>query len=337
MMKQLSRLVALAGLVVAVWLVIGSHPQAAFESMRAAGGGLLIAALAHLLPMPLNARAWQILMHGPRRPSLLKMLHCVWLREAVNNMLPVARVGGELVSFRMLRRAGVRSGPAAAGIVADLQLGLISQLVFTMVGIGFLFEHANSGSLRLASELAWGVAALAPLLVLFALVQHARPFERMSRIINRVTSGKLTQIIGPSARVDLSLRLIWRRRGVILRYLFIWQPAQRIATSFEIWLALYFLGAHVSFWDAIVIEALIEAINSAAFFVPGGLGVQEGGFMLIGGALGLDPSMCVALAGARRIRDLVMYLPGLVAWQLTESSGRRDDPAVIPPRAAGIS
>jgi putative membrane protein len=335
-MKHLSRLIALAGLAAAVWLVIESHPQAAFDAMRAAGGGLLIAAFAHLLTMPLNARAWQILIRAGRRPSLLRMVHCVWLRESVNNLLPVARIGGELVSFRMLRHAGMRSAPAAASIVADMQLNLISQLVFTMVGIGFLFGHADSGSLRLASDLAWGVAVLAPVFVLFALVQHARPFERMSRVVNRLTSGKLAQLIGPSARVDLSLQLIWRRRDVILRYLFIWQPAQRLATSLEIWLALHFLGVPASFWEAIVIESLIGAINSAAFFVPGGLGVQEGGFMLIGGALGLDPSTCLALAGARRIRDLVMYLPGLVAWQLAESSGRRDDSAALPHAAGSL-
>jgi uncharacterized membrane protein YbhN (UPF0104 family) len=72
----------------------------------------------------------------------------------------------------------------------------------------------------------------------------------------------------------------------------------------------------------VVIESLIQAVSSAAFFVPGGLGVQEGGFILIGGALGLDPSTCLALAGARRIRDLLMFVPGLIAWQFVEASRR---------------
>jgi len=74
--------------------------------------------------------------------------------------------------------------------------------------------------------------------------------------------------------------------------------------------------------DAVVVESLIQAVSSAAFFVPGGLAVQEGSFVLIGGAPGLDPSICLALAGARRIRDLVIFIPGLLAWQLAESSNR---------------
>ena len=86
--------------------------------------------------------------------------------------------------------------------------------------------------------------------------------------------------------------------------------------------------------EAVVIESLIQAVSSAAFFVPGGLGVQEGGFILIGGALGLDPQICLALAGARRIRDLLIYVPGLIAWQVAESSsavpGARETPEAEP-------
>jgi hypothetical protein len=50
--------------------------------------------------------------------------------------------------------------------------------------------------------------------------------------------------------------------------------------------------------------------------------VQEGGFILIGGALGLDPSTCLALAAARRIRDVLIFVPGLIAWQFAESPKR---------------
>jgi uncharacterized membrane protein YbhN (UPF0104 family) len=107
----------------------------------------------------------------------------------------------------------------------------------------------------------------------------------------------------------------------VLRYLLLWQTLQNLATSLEIWLALYFLGARVSLPEAFVIESLIQAVSSAAFFVPGGIGVQEGAFILIGNALGIGPSTSLALAGARRIRDVLIFVPGLVAWQVAESSG----------------
>lgn len=327
MMKHLGRIAALAGLLVSLWLVWQDNPGAVFSALRAAGAGLLLAAIAHVLPMIANACDWRSLIRGANRPGFANMLHLVWVRESVNSMLPVARIGGEVVSFRMLRRWGVRPSTAVGSIIVDMQLTVISQLLFTMVGIGFLFAHAQSDTLRLAGQLAWGVVVLTPLLVLFALVQHASPFERITRMLNRMTSGKLAALVGQSAQIDQAIKLIWRRRGVVLRYLFFWQPLQCFLTSLEIWLALYFLGVHVTLVEAVVIESLIQAISSAAFFVPGGLGVQEGGFILIGGAFGLDPSICLALAGARRIRDLLIFVPGLIAWQFAESSNREPKPA----------
>lgn len=327
MTKHLGRLCALVGLLVALWLVWQENPVAMLHALRTAVGGLVLAAIMHTLPMLANACDWRSLIGGPNRPSVARMLHLVWMRESVNSMLPVARVGGEVVSFRILKRWAVHPSTAAGSIVVDMQLTVISQLLFTMIGIGFLCAHAQSNALRLAGQLAWGVVVLTPLLVMFALVQHASPFERITQALNRMTSGKLAALVGQSAQVDQAIKQIWRRRAVVLRYLFFWQPLQCFLTSIEIWLALYFLGAPVSLTEAVVIESLIQAVSSAAFFVPGGLGVQEGGFILIGGALGLDPTICLALAGARRIRDVIIFVPGLIAWQFTESSIRAPERA----------
>jgi putative membrane protein len=321
MTKNLGRIAAFAGLLVSLWLVWHDDPGAVLAQMRSAGAGLVLAGLVHVLPMLANARDWQTLIRGANRPRLAAMLQLVWIRESVNGMLPVARIGGEIVAFRLMRLRGLRSSTAVASLVVDMQLTLISQLFFTLAAIGYLLAHAVSGSLHLAANLAWGVVALTPLLVLFALVQHASPFERLSRLLTRATSGQLAALAGRSAQIDQSIKLVWRRRGVVLRYLFFWQTLQCVATSLEIWLAVYFLGASVSFTEAVVIESLIQALSSVAFFVPGALGVQEGGFLLIGAALGLDPATSLALAGARRLRDLIVYVPGLFAWQLAESSG----------------
>ncbi|MFX1765831.1 lysylphosphatidylglycerol synthase domain-containing protein [Paraburkholderia sp. A1RI-2L] len=317
-MKHLGRIAALCGLAVAVWLVWRDHPAAVLQLLQGAGMGLVLAALLHIVPMAANAWDWRTLIRRAQRPSFATMLRFVWIRESINNLLPVARIGGEIVSFRLLGRAGVRPATAAASLVVDMQLTLISQLVFGLIAAGYLLEHSNSDAARVAGRLAWGIAAIAPVLVLFALVQHARPFERAAHVINRVTSGKVVDLVGKSVRVDQSVKLIWRQTGVVVRYLLIWQTLQCAGYALEIWGALHVLGAQASFAQAFVIEALIQLVSSAAFLVPGGLGVQEGGFVLIGGLLGFDAPTCLALAGARRVRDLLFYVPGLLAWQAAE-------------------
>jgi putative membrane protein len=320
MLKHLGRLAALAGLVAALVLIAREHPGEILGLLRVAGFGLVAAGLIHILPMFVSAFDWRTLVFDPRRPGVLAMFHMVWMRESVNGLLPVARIGGEVVSFSLLRQRDVGAPAAGASIIVDMQLAVISQLLFTMVGIGLLFARADSGTLRLAIDLAWGAAVLAPMLLLFALVQHVNPFERLARAFNRMTSGKFAALVGTSAQVDASIKVVWRQRGVVLRYLFFWQPLKYLTTSLEIWAALYFLRVPVGLSEAIVFESLIQAISSAAFFVPAGLGVQEGGFVVIGGAFGLDPATSIALAGARRVRDLVIYLPGLCAWQFVRWS-----------------
>jgi uncharacterized membrane protein YbhN (UPF0104 family) len=107
-----------------------------------------------------------------------------------------------------------------------------------------------------------------------------------------------------------------RRGGIVACTL--WQLAGWAAGAIQIWVAAHFLGYPVSVLDAIAIEALIQAVSSAAFVIPGALGVQEGAFMVAGAAVGLDAPASLALAASRRVRDLVIFFPGLAAWSLLE-------------------
>lgn len=270
-MKQLGRIAALAGFAVAVFLVWREHPQTTWRLMREAGLGLVLAAVVHILPMWANAWDWRTLIRPAERLSLLTMLKIVWIRESVNGLLPVARVGGEIVSFRLLGRLGVRPATALGSLVVDIQLTLISQLLFAFLACAYVLDGSSSSAARTVSTLLWSISAAVPVLVLFALVQHARPFERFARVLNQVTSGKLVELVGKSVRIDQAVKLIWRRKGTVLRYLFIWQTIQFIGFSLEIWLALRVLGAQPTFVQACVIEALIQIVSSIAFLVPASL------------------------------------------------------------------
>jgi len=333
-MKFLGSVTALLGLVIAGWLIWRDDPVAILHLLESGGAGLLLAALVHIIPMLPNAWDWRLLIRDAERPSFGTMLKLVWIRESINGLLPVARIGGEIVSFRLLGRVGVRPATAVASLVVDMQLTLISQVVFALVAIGYVLGQTSSDAVRLAGKFAWGLAALMPVLLLFALVQHARPFERVARTLNKVTSGKVYALVGKSTRIDQSIRLIWRQTGIVVRYVFIWQTLQCLGLALEIWVALRVLGSNASFATAFVLEALIQLVSSVAFVVPGSIGVQEGGFVLIGGMLGIDAPTCLALAGARRVRDLLFFVPGLIYWQAAERSfGPRRSVAAKPGNA----
>ncbi len=67
-----------------------------------------------------------------------------------------------------------------------------------------------------------------------------------------------------------------------------------------------------------MLNSLAVALRSAAFVVPGGLGVQEGGYVAVGALLGLPPDVMLAVSLATRLGELIEGLPGLLAWQYIE-------------------
>jgi hypothetical protein len=73
---------------------------------------------------------------------------------------------------------------------------------------------------------------------------------------------------------------------------------------------------------AFAIEGLGMAARSAGFALPAGLAAQEAGFVLAGSLFGVPAADSVALSMVKRLRELVVCLPGLLVWQVSEMRGR---------------
>jgi uncharacterized membrane protein YbhN (UPF0104 family) len=86
----------------------------------------------------------------------------------------------------------------------------------------------------------------------------------------------------------------------------------------EVWIVLLALGASANFTTALILESVAQAVRGALFLVPGALGVQESGYLLVGGLLGIHGDIALALSLVRRVRELILGIPGLLAWQLIE-------------------
>jgi putative membrane protein len=292
----------------------------------AAGPGLVLAALFHVLSMIANACAWGRLLPELQRPSVRVLTWATWVRESVNALLPVARIGGEIVAYRIIRRRVARS-EAAASLVADMALSVLSQSSFALLGLALLFAIGHTSTAT--AQLLAGVVGMISLGAGFVLAQRAGALGAVTRILNLLFAGRLGLTLTQSLRFDQALRAVYARRRDIVAS-FAWQLGGWVLGAGEIWLALYFLGQQRSVLDAVVIEALIQAVSSAAFIVPGALGVQEGGFVVIGAVLGIDATTALALATARRLRDVIIFFPGLIAWQWAETRIRSARSASAP-------
>jgi glycosyltransferase 2 family protein len=307
-------LLALAGFALAAALLARQDLGEVAALLRTGGAGLVLAALAHVPSMALNAHAWRLLLPRRARPPLPAMTAIVWVRESVNGLLPVARLGGEVASYRLLRAEGASAPQAVASLLLDVALSMLSQLAFALLGLALLAAAGASlgwGGLLLALGVGLALAAG------FALAQRAGLLGRAAAALNKAAAGRFAALQAHSARMDRMTKRLWgARRAVLL--CFLWQLAGWMAGSLEIWIALHFLGHPVGLAEAVAIEALIQAVSSAAFLVPGALGLQEAGFLGLGLLLGLPPEVAAALAIARRLRDLIIFLPGLLAWVWAE-------------------
>jgi hypothetical protein len=67
-------------------------------------------------------------------------------------------------------------------------------------------------------------------------------------------------------------------------------------------------------------------IRAAVFFIPLGIGAQEGAFVVITTAVTGVPGLGLACAAVRRIRELVWILLGLLAWTLYPTKPKKTLP-----------
>ncbi len=308
-------LATLAGLAIAVVAIgqVGLAPVlAAVGRIGWPGFGALVAY--SLVPLALLGAAWWACAPAPR-PGPARFAWARTVREGATDVLPFAQFGGLLVGARALTSAGVGTADAWASMVADLSTELAAQLVFTLYGVGALAlalsGHGDAARL-------WpiiGVGVVASVSILSAFLAFQRPMLRLAGgLAERVLPGAATTTTG----VADALAVIYARRtGVAVAFalnLVAW-----IASAGGAWLALMLMHVPAALWAVLTIEALIFTLRSAAFIVPGALGLQEAAYALIGPIFGLDPATALGLSLIKRARDLAIGVPALLLWQAGES------------------
>jgi putative membrane protein len=269
------------------------------------------------LQLYLSAMAWRIAVGG-ERPRLGRYFRIRWIREAVNSMLPVAQLGGNLVGIRMLAQRGVPGPLAAAGTTLDLTIETVTQFLFTLAGFGVLV--AMDVNRAWAPWVEWSLATAALALAGFIVAQRAgllRIIEWLAGLLTRRFPALSVEAV---RGLHAELMRLQRDRTALVKATALHLLAWTLGTA-ETWLALTAMGRYTSLGQAFVIESLGMATRSVGFAVPAALGVQEAGFIVVGELFAVPPETAIALSMVKRARELLVGLPGLVAWQWSE--GRR--------------
>ena len=298
----------LIGLAAVAALLLWSDFGSALRDARAALPVLPLIATVQLGQLLVSALAWRALLDRAIGPATAFRLRLV--REGVDSLLPVAQIGGEILSVGLLARRGVPAALAGAGTALDLLMEAATLPLVGLAGLALLWLLGNDvrGSAWVLGLVALSAAAAGG----FALAQRFG-LMRLVEAIARRLPGRL-QVDGLHEALLARLRDKRAVSTAAMLHVAAWSGGM-----FEVWLALRALGHPVGIGAAFVIESIGMLGRGAGFAVPGSLGVQEGGFVAGAALCGLGPEAALALSALKRVREIAVGALGLALWQL----GRR--------------
>ncbi len=311
-------LLGLAGAALFTFLLIHQGAARVGKAFAAAGWAIVAVVAYHFaVPIFLDALAWWVLFPKSDRLPLRSLLWMRWIGESVSTLVPSAAVGGDIVRARLAAINGAPLPVAAGSVLVDLTLGVFTQAAFTVLGLVLLVTVTGQRNFVRPTLIGTflGVVGVAG----FYFVQRRGMFRFLARIIARLANSPEWQSLVQSGEtLDRTIRTLYaRRRAVVMCCL--WTIISLVAGSGEIWIALYALNLHATFVNALILQSMVLTIRSAAFAVPGGLGVQEGGYLFVGNLLGIPGDAAFALSLIARVRELALGIPGLISWQLIEA------------------
>lgn len=284
-------------------------------ALKGAGFGLAAITAFHWIPLTCSALGWRSLCKDQDQHSLGRYIFSRWIREAVNGLLPVAQLGGNVVGARLLVLKGMRGYQAGAGVIADVGLEALSQAVFALIGLSLLLL-GGTGDVHVG-WLITGATLITASAIGFFIAQRSGMFKLLERFLDKLAERWPALSMGDMNGLhDAIVNLHQNHRALVAS--FGWHMLSWFMGIGEVWIALYVLGYPVSFAEALVLESLGQAIRAAAFMIPGALGVQEGGYVVIGALYGLTPELAIALSLTKRVRELGLGLPALATWQWLE-------------------
>ena len=307
---------ALIGLAVATILIVHFGWRQVVDAALAVGWQGLAALIGiYLVCLLLCAVGWRLLILDAPRHAIFICVWARWLRESIGN-LALIPTAGEIAGARELSLHGVRSGMAGASTVVDLTLELLSQIVFTLFGLALLITWYRG--LQIGPWLVTGIAISALAAAGFILAQRKGLFRLLERLPETLDLKWAWTVLPDAEGIHAGIQTIYQHRNRVLSsgglHLAGW-----VVGAGEAYVGLYFMGHAIAWSDALILESIAFALRTAAFVVPSRLGIQEGGYILLGAMFGLSPEVALGLSLLKRGREIATGLPCLIIWQSVES------------------
>jgi hypothetical protein len=214
----------------------------------------------------------------------------------------------------------------ASIVVAKVSFA-IAQTALVLLGLASVLTRLRHAPVMALAVTAGFGLTLAGVLG-FLLVQRRGMFSALLSVASllRVRTPLVTRLEGRADALDQRLATFHRERPDAFARSVGWHFAGQLVGLLQLAFILAWLGSPASLGTCLAIEAFALVIDSALFFVPARLGVQEGGRVLIFTALGLSAATGLAVALIVRLNQVAVATLGLTAFgylSLTSTSVER--------------
>ncbi len=319
MLRSILLVLGLLTLGLLVWHI---GPGNIYDAAARLGPAALVVVLIPSLVMyVIEAYGWKITL-GPSAKDIpfWRVLAIRTAGEVVNMTTPTAYVGGEPLKAYLLKKHGVPMVEGLASVVIAKTTMTIAQVLFILIGIGLGFwllgANGSSGQMAAAGLLSVGLLFFGT--AAFVLVQRRGLFTWILDLLRRIglRIGFLEAREEQLKSLDRTILNFYTHHQSAFYastglYFLGW-----LAEALEVFVIIYCLGGPATALSALSIGALSVFIKGGTFFIPGSLGAQDGGNLLLLQAFGYSDVTGITFALLRRFRELVWIGIGLLCLAL---------------------
>lgn len=262
-----------------------------------------------------DAASWHVILDAvPIDWRWARRLYAIrMVGEAYNNITPLGSVGGEPVKAWLLKvNYGLRFSEVSATLILAKQTLIMSLVIFVTIGFFALLGNGKFGpEYRLAAGFGAGMMVL--FATMFFLMQWLRLSTRAARLLGDTRIGqRLTGLLAFAENMDALFVRFYTERRLRITISIGFALASWLLGVVEIHFVMGLLGYPISWSEAWIVEALVQTVRTGTFFIPAGLGSQEGTLLLVCQTLTGDATVGLAFALVRRSRELVWIIGGLL-------------------------
>jgi putative membrane protein len=313
MKANLLRLGVIVLIIAAAWYMRDGFGDVGGALETAGWSGVVLMALTHALPVALCGIAWGLLQDNV---PTWKFSVARWIKDGVGELAGILPLSAEMAAIRLMTRYGFRVAESTAIVMVDVTAEAIAQFFFSILGVALWLHLYPEAEVTRWALIALGISV--PGLVIFVALQRSVVMRFLETLPAKIMPHAWDAPDADSG-VHAAVLTLYSDHRRFARSVF-WHILAWAAGAIEAWVALWLLGYPMGLAEVLALESIIYAIRSVAFVVPGAIGLQEGGYMLVGAVLGLPTEIALAVSLLKRGRELLMGLPALFVWHYIEHS-----------------